>query len=183
MKISKEGSVKYSQILKAIPKVCKMDKLHTLYELIEYGLSTNILKLLQENKIGIEDIDDGLIKYEFITNSTYYKIVRSYEKYIFQTHMKKKIFDKDLYRVIKSKFDYSEFSYDELISIMSNLNYDCGNISNLIKILREKKQLKFVNGKYFLTRLKLRQALDSINDRNGNYDIVLKNYLVIRLKE
>ena len=63
-------------------------KEHSIYELIIYGLSKNIVDKLYNLKISLEDLDDS-IKYQYnIGDSTFNKIMNAFNKYLNRSEIK-----------------------------------------------------------------------------------------------
>ncbi len=138
---------KKHRIIKATNKIYLSFKEHSIYELIIYGLSKNIVDKLYNLKISLEDLDDS-IKYQYnIGDSTFNKIMNAFNKYLNRSEIKINISSEKLIKIIQEKFENNKFSIDELLSINTIKNHS--NITELIESLIKTKKLKKIDNVFY----------------------------------
>jgi len=130
---------KKHNIVKAINKIHVNSKEHSIYELIMYDLSKNIIDKLYNMKVSLEDIDDSIKNDHHIGDSTFNKIINAYNSYLSNSEIKLDITSKKLFEIIKCEFGNSKFTVNELFNINYIKSYS--NVSNLIDKLIESKEL------------------------------------------
>ena len=69
------------EIIEKIFDVLNSKENYSLYDLIPYGLSKTIVTLLINNHVTFNEINESLLNESFISNSTYSKIINSYNNF------------------------------------------------------------------------------------------------------
>lgn len=167
-------SQKADRIKEIIIDVVSSKNDYSIYDLMHCGLSKGIVQLLLDKKIKFTDINENLLKKDFISESTYRKIMKSYENFIKENNIKFELDCKTLLNFIKSIFKYEEFNIDELKYQFEGSCYELNNLETLLMDLLSKKILRKIEDKFSLIKPKLINELDKINKDNNHYDIVLK---------
>lgn len=167
-------SQKADRIKEIIIDVVSSKNDYSIYDLMHCGLSKGIVQLLLDKKIKVTDINENLLKKDFISESTYRKIMKSYENFIKENNIKFELDCKTLLNFIKSIFKYEEFNIDELKYQFVGSCYELNNLETLLMDLLSKKILRKIEDKFSLIKPKLINELDKINKDNNHYDIVLK---------
>ncbi len=145
----------------------------SIYDLMYFGLSKTITELLVKNNISIDDINDSLRHKDFIGDSTFRKIMNSYNEFIMNNHIKLKLTSDLLLSLIKNIYSYEPFNYEQLENEVAKCNYDVSDLSFLLENFLNKKILKKEDYNYSLIKPRLKEELEKIKDQNHK-DIVLK---------
>lgn len=140
-------SDKKLKIKQCLKKIKENEKEYSVYELIKYGLSRNIIDKLYSKRIEIEDINETIKEDYHIGASTYEKIVTSLNAFIEDKHINIGLTDLKVLKIINSTFEHTSFSLTELISIIEKEGYTIENLENVIaELLRIKKLSKNKDG-------------------------------------
>lgn len=145
----------------------------SIYDLMYFGLSKTITELLVKNNISIDDINDSLRHKDFIGDSTFRKIMNSYNEFIMNNHIKLKLTSDLLLSLIKNIYSYEPFNYEQLENEVAKCNYDVSDLSFLLENFLNKKILKKEDYNYSLIKPRLKEELEKIKNQNHK-DIVLK---------
>ena len=145
----------------------------SIYDLMYFGLSKTITELLVKNNISIDDINDSLRHKDFIGDSTFRKIMNSYNEFIMNNHIKLKLTSDLLLSLINNIYSYGPFNYEQLENEVAKCNYEVSNLSILLENFLNKKILKKEDYNYSLVKPRLKEELEKIKDQNHK-DIVLK---------
>lgn len=145
----------------------------SIYDLMYFGLSKTITELLVKNNISIDDINDSLRHKDFIGDSTFRKIMNSYNEFIMNNHIKLKLTSDLLLSLIKNIYSYEPFNYEQLENEVAKCNYDVSDLSFSLENFLNKKILKKEDYNYSLIKPRLKEELEKIKDQNHK-DIVLK---------
>ena len=166
-------SERAEEIKKIIHELVESEQKFSIYDLTYFGLSKTITELLVNNNVTIDNINDNLIHKDFIGDSTFRKIMKSYNEFIMNNHIKLKLTPELLLSLIKNIFNYDLFEYQSLENEVSKCNYDTENLSFLLEQFLDKKILKKEDNNYSLVKPRLKEELQKIKDQNHK-DIVLK---------
>lgn len=145
----------------------------SIYDLMYFGLSKAITELLVKNNISIDDINDNLAHKDYISDSTFRKIMKSYNEFIMNNHIKLKLTSNLLLTLIKNIYGYDIFYYEQLEEEVLKCNYDTSDLSFLLNDFLNKKVLKKEDLNYSLVKPRLKEELQKIKDSNHK-DMVLK---------
>ncbi len=167
-------SQKADDIKEIILDVIASDNDYSIYDLIHYGLSKNIVQLLIDNKIKMTDINENLLKKDYISESTYRKIMKSYGSFIKENNIKFDLDYKTLINFIKSKFKYDNFTVEQLKQQFENSCYELNNLEELLLYLLNKKVLRKIDDRFSLQKPRLIKELEKITKTNNHYDMVIK---------
>ena len=166
-------SQRVEEIKSLLSDLINSDQKFSIYDLTYFGLSKSITILLIKNNITINDINDRLIQKDFISDSSYRKIMKSYNELILNNHIQLKLNLKLLLSLIKNIYGYNNFEYEDLKSNIEKYNYDTSDLVNLINTLLENKQVKREDFTYSLVKPRLKEELKKITNEE-HVDIVLK---------
>lgn len=166
-------SERAEEIKKIIHELVESEQKFSIYDLTYFGLSKTITELLVNNNVTIDNINDNLIHKDFIGDSTFRKIMKSYNEFIMNNHIKLKLTPELLLSLIKNIFNYDLFEYQNLENEVSKCNYDTEDLSFLLEQFLDKKILKKEDNNYSLVKPRLKEELQKIKDQNHK-DIVLK---------
>lgn len=166
-------SQRVEEIKSLLSDLINSDQKFSIYDLTYFGLSKSITILLIKNNITINDINDRLIQKDFISDSSYRKIMKSYNEFILNNHIQLKLNLKLLLSLIKNIYGYNNFEYEDLKSNIEKYNYDTSDLVNLINTLLENKQVKREDFTYSLVKPRLKEELKKITNEE-HVDIVLK---------
>lgn len=167
-------SQKAEDVKNVILDVSVYDNDYSIYDLVYHGLSKGIAELLIENNIKFNDINESLIKKEFISDSTYRKIMKAYYDFIKSNNIKFDLNINLLINFIKKEYDYNEFDKQNLLNLFNESCYRIDLVDDLLIDLINKKIIKIKDDKYSLVKPKLMKELEKINKDNNHYDMVLK---------
>lgn len=166
-------SEKAEEIKNIIHDLVATEQKFSIYDLMYFGLSKTITELLVKNNISIDDINDSLRHKDFIGDSTFRKIMNSYNEFIMNNHIKLKLTSDLLLSLIKNIYSYGPFNYEQLENEVAKCNYEVSNLSILLENFLNKKILKKEDYNYSLVKPRLKEELEKIKDQNHK-DIVLK---------
>lgn len=166
-------SERAEEIKNIIHDLVNSEKKFSIYDLMYFGLSKTITELLVNNNISIDDINDSLIHKDFIGDSTFRKIMKSYNEFIMNNNIKLKLTTELLLSLIKNIYSYEPFNYEQLENEVAKCNYDVSDLSFLLENFLNKKILKKEDYSYSLIKPRLKEELEKIKDQNHK-DIVLK---------
>lgn len=158
-------------------EVLKSENNYSLYDLMPYGLSKTIISLLLNNNISFNDINETLKQKEFISNSTYSKIMNSYNEFIIHRNLKRDLDEDKLILIIKNFYRHNFFSIEDLSQLLEKKMYDTQNILFFLQNLLNKRHIRRNEKGYYLSRPSLKKELDKISNKNNHYDIVMKKLL------
>lgn len=151
---------KVSQVKEAVKKLEKLPYKESVYLLIEYGLSVQIIKLLKEKNILFED----LLKMNLLTLTEKYHLgQKTSEKIIHAVHEYEK--DKNL----EIKTDYSEV----INTFLNKIEKDYINRDVLEKMIAESTDISHENFLYSLQRLEEKKKI-TIENQN-----IIINYITL----
>lgn len=167
-------SQKAENVKEVIIDVISFDNDYSIYDLIHCGLSKNIGQLLIDNNIRFNDINDKLLKNDFISDSTYKKIMNSYDIFIKENNIKFDLTSNLLINFIKNEFGYDDFCEIDLMNVIKDSCYKTDLLEEKLLELLNKKILKKKEEKYSLIKPRLCKELEKINKDNNHYDMVLK---------
>ena len=136
-------SERAEEIKKIIFDLVSNDQKYSIYDLMYFGLSKSITELLVKNNISINDINDNLARRDYIGDSTFKKIMKSYNEFIINNHIKLSLTSELLLSLIKNIYNYDIFTYEQLDSDISGCNYDTTELNNFLEILLNKKAILF----------------------------------------
>lgn len=166
-------SERAEEIKNIIHDLVATEQKFSIYDLMYFGLSKTITELLVKNNISIDDINDSLRHKDFIGDSTFRKIMNSYNEFIMNNHIKLKLTSDLLLSLIKNIYSYGPFNYEQLENEVAKCNYEVSNLSILLENFLNKKILKKEDYNYSLVKPRLKEELEKIKDQNHK-DIVLK---------
>ena len=172
-KVLGEKSQKVEKIKDILPIAVNSDKNYSIYDLTIYGLSIGIIQLLKKNNININDIDEKLLKRDFITDSTYKKIMKSYDSFLRENDIHLELSSKILFYLIKKNFEYNDFTYNQIKEMLVEKNYSIETLDDLLFSLTNNKLINKKDEIFSLVKPKLISELNKISNK-GHYDIVLK---------
>ena len=172
-KVLGEKSQKVEKIKDILPMAVNSDKDYSIYDLTIYGLSIGIIQLLKKNNININDIDEKLLKRDFITDSTYKKIMKSYDSFLRENDIHLELSSKILFYLIKKNFEYNDFTYNQIKEMLVEKNYSIETLDDLLFSLTNNKLINKKDEIFSLVKPKLISELNKISNK-GHYDIVLK---------
>lgn len=139
---------KRDAIIKAINKIWVTSKENTIYELILYGLSKNIIDKLYSMKISLDSLLDDSIKSQYnIGNCTFNKITDAFNKYLNNSNIKVNISSDKLINIIQENFVNNKFTMNDLLRI--NIIKRISNISDLIEILIKTNKLEKIDDLFY----------------------------------
>ena len=166
-------SERAEEIKNIIHDLVATEQKFSIYDLMYFGLSKTITELLVKNNISIDDINDSLRHKDFIGDSTFRKIMNSYNEFIMNNHIKLKLTSDLLLSLIKNIYSYGPFNYEQLENEVAKCNYEVSDLSILLENFLNKKILKKEDYNYSLVKPRLKEELEKIKDQNHK-DIVLK---------
>lgn len=166
-------SERAEEIKNIIHDLVNSEQKFSIYDLMYFGLSKTITELLVNNDISIDDINDSLIHKDFIGDSTFRKIMKSYNEFIMNNNIKLKLTSELLLSLIKNIYSYEAFNYEQLAEEVAKGNYEVLDLSILLENFLNKKILKKEDSNYSLVKPRLKEELDKIKDQNHK-DIILK---------
>ena len=166
-------SERAEEIKNIIHDLVNSEQKFSIYDLMYFGLSKTITELLVNNDISIDDINDSLIHKDFIGDSTFRKIMKSYNEFIMNNNVKLKLTSELLLSLIKNIYSYEAFNYEQLAEEVAKCNYEVLDLSILLENFLNKKILKKEDSNYSLVKPRLKEELDKIKDQNHK-DIILK---------
>lgn len=166
-------SKRAKEIKNIIHDLVNSEQKFSIYDLMYFGLSKTITELLVNNDISIDDINDSLIHKDFIGDSTFRKIMKSYNEFIMNNNIKLKLTSELLLSLIKNIYSYEAFNYEQLAEEVAKCNYEVLDLSILLENFLNKKILKKEDSNYSLVKPRLKEELDKIKDQNHK-DIILK---------
>lgn len=166
-------SERAEEIKNIIHDLVNSEQKFSIYDLMYFGLSKTITELLVNNDISIDDINDSLIHKDFIGDSTFRKIMKSYNEFIMNNNIKLKLTSELLLSLIKNIYSYEAFNYEQLAEEVAKCNYEVLDLSILLENFLNKKILKKEDSNYSLVKPRLKEELDKIKDQNHK-DIILK---------
>lgn len=166
-------SERAEEIKNIIHDLVATEQKFSIYDLMYFGLSKTITELLVKNNISIDDINDSLRHKDFIGDSTFRKIMNSYNEFIMNNHIKLKLTSDLLLSLINNIYSYGPFNYEQLENEVAKCNYEVSNLSILLENFLNKKILKKEDYNYSLIKPRLKEELEKIKDQNHK-DIVLK---------
>lgn len=167
-------SQKAEDVKNVILDVTTYDNDYSIYDLVYLGLSKGIAEMLTENNIKFNDINEGLIKKPFISDSTYKKIMKVYYDFIKSNNIKFDLNINLLINFIKKEYAYDEFDKQNLLNLFNDSCYKTELVDDLLNELVIKKIIKIKDNKYSLVKPRLMKELEKINKDNNHYDMVLK---------
>ena len=166
-------SERAEEIKNIIHDLVNSEQKFSIYDLMYFGLSKTITELLVNNDISIDDINDSLIHKDFIGDSTFRKIMKSYNEFIMNNNIKLKLTSELLLSLIKNIYSYEAFNYEQLAEEVAKCHYEVLDLSILLENFLNKKILKKEDSNYSLVKPRLKEELDKIKDQNHK-DIILK---------
>lgn len=142
-----EYSDKKTKIKHIIKDIMEEDKDYSVYELINYGLSKNIIDKIFSKKIDIEDINETIKEDYHIGDSTYVKIATALNSFVEDKNINIGLTSSKLLKIIKASFNHNPFTQEELLSRVQIEGYDTSNIDrNIDELLKLKKLNEESNG-------------------------------------
>ena len=142
-----EYSDKKTKIQHIIKDIMEEDKDYSVYELINYGLSKNIIDKIFSKKIDIEDINETIKEDYHIGDSTYVKIATALNSFVEDKNINIGLTSSKLLKIIKASFNHNPFTQEELLSRVQIEGYDTSNIDrNIDELLKLKKLNEESNG-------------------------------------
>lgn len=166
-------SERAEEIKNIVPDLLNSEQKYSIYDLTYFGLSKGITELLIKNNLTINDINDKLIHKDYIGDSTYRKIVKSYNKFIMMNNIKLKLTVEVLLPLIKNIFGYDCFNYTQLEESIAKYNYDTVDLSLILEELLNKKIIKKEDNNYSIVKPRLKEEINKIKNLNHK-DIVLQ---------
>lgn len=138
---------KKNQILLNLDKAYSRSDNFSVYDLIEFGLSKNIVEFLFENKIRISDIDETIKEKYEISENTYNKIINAIQLMVKSKNISLNLTNSSLFSLIKSNFNNSNFTIYELIDLIESKHYkfDDETLLLLEELIRQNKIKKNEN--------------------------------------
>ena len=174
-------SEKAEKIKVIIYELLNSDKNFSIYDLMYYGLSKNITELLIKNNISIDDINDELIKKDYITIGTFKKIMKSYNEFIINNNIKLKLTDSLLFSLIKKLYSYDSFDYEKIKNDILNYNYDITFLEDLLNKLINFSVLQKEGTSYFIIKPTIEDEINRI--KNQKYKNMVRERLLGRTLE
>lgn len=136
------GEKKYL-ILKIIDRAYLYPDDHSVYELIEFGLSKSIVESLINKKIRLKDIKQNIQEKYKIGQATYKKIEDSLQTYLETKNIKIEIDISNLFSLIYNEFQNNSFNINDLKELMSRKNYNFDSITeNKLQELIDEKRIQ-----------------------------------------
>ena len=127
-------SERAEEIKNIIHDLVNSEQKFSIYDLMYFGLSKTITELLVNNDISIDDINDSLIHKDFIGDSTFRKIMKSYNEFIMNNNIKLKLTSELLLSLIKNIYSYEAFNYEQLAEEVAKCNYEVLDLSCSLRI-------------------------------------------------
>ena len=138
------------KIKKYLKKINENEKEYSVYELIKYGLSKNIVDKLYTKRIEIEDINETIKDNYHIGEVTYNKIIKAYDKFIKDKNVNFGLTDIKMIKIIEKEFIHQKFSLEELIQFMESEGFTTENLDQIIEELLKQKKLKKEQDRYVI---------------------------------
>lgn len=173
-KVLGNKSKKATEIIEKVFDVLNSKENYSLYDLIPYGLSKTIVTLLINNRVTFNEINESLLSEPFISNSTYSKIINSYNNFLLNVDKKQDLNEQELKTVIKTFYKYEVFSIEELLKLCEQKKFNNNKIMYLIHNLLKNKILMKKNNGYCLMKPRLEEITCKIPVKNNHRDIVMK---------
>lgn len=130
-------------ILKIIDRAYLYPDDHSVYELIEFGLSKSIVESLINKKIRLKDIKQNIQEKYKIGQATYKKIEDSLQTYLETKNIKIEIDISNLFSLIYNEFQNNSFNINDLKELMSRKNYNFDSITeNKLQELIDEKRIQ-----------------------------------------
>lgn len=140
-------SDKKLKIKQCLKKINENEKEYSVYELIKYGLSKNIIDKLFSKRIKIEDINESIKEDYHIGDSTYTKITTALNAFIEDKNINIGLTSSRLLKIIKNSFEHNAFTQAELFNAIENAGYSTKNLGRTLKELSELKKInEDING-------------------------------------
>ena len=168
------NSKRADEIKEKMPAVLNSKENYSLYDLITYGLSKTIVTLLINNHVSFDEINESLLNKPFISNSTYSKIINSYNNFMLNVDKKQDLNEQELKTMIKTFYKYEVFSIEELLKLCEQKKFNNNKIMYLIQNLLKNKILMKKNNGYCLMKPRLEEIICKIPTKNNHRDIVIK---------
>ncbi len=141
-------SEKKLKIKTSLMKISEDKKKYSIYELIKYGLSKNIIDKLFSKKIEIEDINETIKEKYNIGDSTYAKIITSLNAFFENKNINLGLTTQKTLEIINNSFRHNTFSIEELVQIIEKKGYTTEKLNKIISELVEMKKLSKNNDNY-----------------------------------
>lgn len=140
-------SVKKKQIVKATKKIVDANKINSIYELVQYGLSKTIADKLFKLDIRIENINENYLVNHHIGNVTCSKIIKAYNAWENESNYEILINECIVTNIIYKHFGHNSFSLEELKKVLREDGYSTENLSEILENIEvvEKEQLLYLD--------------------------------------
>ncbi len=139
-----KNSIKKQQVIDKAKKVILDGKQNSMYELIQYGLSTGIVDKLVEHGINITDINKSVLEKNKIFGVTYQKIIDAHKEWAKSTNYKIPLDENTLKDIIELNVGHKSFEFESLKNIVKDNGYDCQMFEELFyKLNLPKKENKY----------------------------------------
>ncbi len=169
-----ENSEKKLKIKKVINRAMEDEKENSIYELINYGLSKNIIDKLFFNRIDLEDINEDTKEECHIGDNTYCKITNALKAFIEDKKINLGLTNAKVLKSISNGFGHRTFEIDELRYVIKQEGENTDNIDNIIQELVKNKKIYKSENKY-----KLLYSVYEL-EKYGLSRILIENILVAR---
>lgn len=169
-----EYSDKKRKIEKKIKEVMEEDKEYSIYDLVKYGLSKNIIDKLYSKKISLEDINEQTKDDYNIGDSTYAKITAALKLFVEDKHVNLGLNSSKVLKIINRTFGHKSFQLNELISKIEAEGYESDNVEGVIAELLKYKKLYSDESGY-----KLPYSVYEL-EKYGLSKVLIENILIAR---
>lgn len=150
------------------------DKEYSIYELIKYGLSKNIIDKLYSKKINIEDINEETKEDCHIGDSTYSKIIAALNSFIDDKHINLGLTSTKVLKIANRVFEHNSFQTIDLIKEIEREGYDSSNVENILSELVKYKKIVLDNNSY-----KIPYSVYDL-EKYGLSRVLIENILIAR---
>lgn len=172
-KIYDDSYNKRKKIVELAQKINLIEREHSVYELLKYGLSLTYVEKLFLKNIDITEINYKILEKNNITRLTAEKVIRAYKKWAKTVNYKIPLTEDVVKDIIKSTIGHSFFELEDVENILINEGYNCENLVTLLDEINLTKK-----GKEYFYPFELTDLLD-FGLSNMNFKFLIENNIPI----
>ncbi len=170
-----KNSGKKAKIASSIVKIDCQGKKYSVYELIKYGLSKNLIEnVLIAKNIDFGEINENVIDKYHLSPTNREKILSAYERMIADLDIKKELNSDIVYMMIKNNIKNKLFSIEEVKNILEKKRYNLDKLENSIEVLIGENKIVIEKGGFRVTYPNLNEELEKLKKHARSYDMVMK---------
>lgn len=157
---------KKREIRKAMSEVALIRRKYSIFDLINYDLSLNLINKLYEENVTLYDIEtNNFINMVSLSQSSYDKVEMAFYRFLKNTEYEIELNVDVLFSAIKKEFEYKTFTIDELIEKLNKQKYNTNKIEIFLsELLDDNKIIINDDSLYCIVPPKISEVLETIED-------------------